>query len=466
MPNEEKLLPDDLLQVGASSAVWQSVFEAARHLNRFRFLWACRFILPNRVDFLDRLASSRRAIEKCFRVFTLINERAAIEESWARVVENLESCNTEEFETDFWPEHCAPLFDPDGLQYSDENRREINNQVESFLETLSAWICRARSHFTPMQEALFELGAAVDQLVRPRELNAVVDAIERIWSGTPIIGGWSRQPSPPQTIFLQSAREFRITTLLEDGIFLQGTLAELRNPAGRNVTTYSFDQIDRLADDERNRLLRMYPDWDVQARYIDDSLNRVSNRLNDLLELSGIKSGRAPLTAADFLTQSPRQLVDYSLREIKTTYLAYTTRYPSAAGQPQVRQDPEKSVNVNSSEKSQRPVSTIKTKRSTQNGEARIKIIAALAMCHEYDGESCLRTNPVGNNELARRARAAESTVSKFFKDEFGGRDGYLRACQDVSKLIASLRVLNNELRPRNFLGRLSGGEVDSSDAD
>jgi hypothetical protein len=100
-----------------------------------------------------------------------------------------------------------------------------------------------------------------------------------------------------------------------------------------------------------------------------------------------------------------------------------------------------------------------KRKRSTERGEARIKIIAALTKHHSYADGSCLNQDPIGNNELARMAGVAESTASSFFTKEFKGRSQYQAACRDVSLLVAMLKVLNSEFSPHHLYGRTPPGE-------
>lgn len=105
-----------------------------------------------------------------------------------------------------------------------------------------------------------------------------------------------------------------------------------------------------------------------------------------------------------------------------------------------------------------------KRKRSTKRGDARVKIIAALTKWHQYDGESCLKTDPIGNNKLARLAKVANSTVSKFFNDEFKGSNHYLRACLDAVQLIASLKMLNGDFQPSILQGNLIEPVVSGND--
>ena len=67
-----------------------------------------------------------------------------------------------------------------------------------------------------------------------------------------------------------------------------------------------------------------------------------------------------------------------------------------------------------------------KAKRSTERGEARVKLLAALTEHHKYADGSCLNLEPIGNNELARLAEVDQSTASAFFNREFnkGERGG------------------------------------------
>lgn len=61
------------------------------------------------------------------------------------------------------------------------------------------------------------------------------------------------------------------------------------------------------------------------------------------------------------------------------------------------------------------------TKRSTERGEGRLKLIGALTKHHQYAGGSCLNLEPIGNNDLAKAAAVSPSTASTFFNNEFQG---------------------------------------------
>jgi hypothetical protein len=98
-------------------------------------------------------------------------------------------------------------------------------------------------------------------------------------------------------------------------------------------------------------------------------------------------------------------------------------------------------------------------KRSTQKGEARDKIIAALNKHHEYADGGCLNLEPIGNNELARRAGVAKRSTSAFFRKEFQGYGKYRVVCRDPGRLADALKALNGEFSPHHLYGRRPAGE-------
>lgn len=115
---------------------------------------------------------------------------------------------------------------------------------------------------------------------------------------------------------------------------------------------------------------------------------------------------------------------------------------------------------------------TRKAKRSTEAGEARIKIIAELTRHHQYADGGCLNLQPIGNNELARRAEVSQSTAKVFFDKEFGDENGerghakYRGICRNPGQLVASLKILNNEYSPHNLYGRRPPGEDDRGEVE
>ena len=103
-------------------------------------------------------------------------------------------------------------------------------------------------------------------------------------------------------------------------------------------------------------------------------------------------------------------------------------------------------------------------KRSTEKGEARVKIIAALTTHHKYQDGSCLKLEPIGNNELAREVDVSPSTASAFFAKEFKGYTKYRATCRDTTQLVASLKLLNQDFSPHHLFGGKSpdgGGRDD-----
>jgi hypothetical protein len=111
----------------------------------------------------------------------------------------------------------------------------------------------------------------------------------------------------------------------------------------------------------------------------------------------------------------------------------------------------------------------IKKKKSTVRGEGQIKIVSALTKHHQYADGGCLNMTPIGNNELARLAEVSESTVSDFFNRQFnGGKKGglakYRAICGDAAKLVAALKLLNQEFSPHHLFGTKPPGEDEHDD--
>src|SRR5439155_2777655 len=92
-------------------------------------------------------------------------------------------------------------------------------------------------------------------------------------------------------------------------------------------------------------------------------------------------------------------------------------------------------------------------KRSTERGEGRVKLIAALTKHHQYADGGCLNLEPIGNNELARLAGVAKRTASAFFDKEFQGHGKYKAFCADAGRLAAALKLLNGEFAPHLLYG-------------
>jgi hypothetical protein len=102
-----------------------------------------------------------------------------------------------------------------------------------------------------------------------------------------------------------------------------------------------------------------------------------------------------------------------------------------------------------------------KSKRSTERGEGRTKLIGALTKHHKYADGSCLNLEPIGNNDLAKAADVSPSTASAFFNNEFRGHTKYKALCRDAGRLAAALKLLNNEFSPHNLYGGRPADEGD-----
>lgn len=105
--------------------------------------------------------------------------------------------------------------------------------------------------------------------------------------------------------------------------------------------------------------------------------------------------------------------------------------------------------------------SPTKPKRSAERGKCQVKLIAALTKHHKYADGGCLNLEPIGNNELAKAAGVSASTASAFFNDKFQGHTKYKALCRDAGKLIAALKLLNNEFAPHNLYGRRPASKGD-----
>lgn len=109
----------------------------------------------------------------------------------------------------------------------------------------------------------------------------------------------------------------------------------------------------------------------------------------------------------------------------------------------------------------------VRTKRSTESGEARAKIVAALTAHHKYGNGSCGNFGPIGVNELARLAEVSSGSVSQFFQKHFAEPDAkagegltrYKAACRERAKLCDALELLNGDKPPWALWKRYSGDD-------
>ena len=102
-----------------------------------------------------------------------------------------------------------------------------------------------------------------------------------------------------------------------------------------------------------------------------------------------------------------------------------------------------------------------RAKRSTERGEGRAKLTAALTKHHKYADGSSLNLEPIANNELARLAEVSRSTASAFFNDKFKSHLRYRAICRDARNLADALKVLNDEFSPYELYGRRPADELD-----
>jgi hypothetical protein len=99
----------------------------------------------------------------------------------------------------------------------------------------------------------------------------------------------------------------------------------------------------------------------------------------------------------------------------------------------------------------------VKPKKSTQQGDARAKLIAALTAHHQYENGGCGNTEPVGVNVLARTAEVSGSTVSGFFETQFKGHAQYKAMCHNSpALLVTALKLLNGEVLPHVLIESFS----------
>ena len=94
-----------------------------------------------------------------------------------------------------------------------------------------------------------------------------------------------------------------------------------------------------------------------------------------------------------------------------------------------------------------------KKKKSTDRGDGRTKLIAALVKHHQYADNCCLNTAPIGNNELATAAGVSTSTASEFFSDKFEGHSKYKAVCRQRDRLLSALMLLNDDYSPHHLYG-------------
>ncbi len=98
-------------------------------------------------------------------------------------------------------------------------------------------------------------------------------------------------------------------------------------------------------------------------------------------------------------------------------------------------------------------------KRSTTKGDARTKLISALALHHKYGQTGYLNLEPIGCNAIAELAKVSGSTASKFFERNFGGHSSYMAKCRDAKSLTAKLKLLYDEFADPSYGGEPMQGD-------
>lgn len=110
----------------------------------------------------------------------------------------------------------------------------------------------------------------------------------------------------------------------------------------------------------------------------------------------------------------------------------------------------------------------VQPRKTTSKGGAPKKIIAALIFHHEYYNGSIGKQEPIGANQLASNAKVGAGSVSRFFNKQFAGNqkgvsghESYkAMALNSKEKLIASLKALNGEYQPYDFVTARTPVEV------
>jgi len=215
--------------------------------------------------------------------------------------------------------------------------------------------------------------------------------------------------------------------------------AEFTEAAALQWLDWALDMIDAARDMLRGK---PYP-----YRYYRDDADRII----DLLHEKGCCS-----TPAQW-KQQVRSVMEASLRSEEDDY-ACTRR-----GLVELRQ-----LLGGGSETKKEGV--VRKKKSTQPGEARLKMVAALTTHHKYADGSVLNTDPISTRELARIAGVALGSVTNFMNREFNkgqkdGRKRYEAICDCPQLLAVALRALNGELAPYNLIP-IDANQVASDDED
>jgi hypothetical protein len=183
----------------------------------------------------------------------------------------------------------------------------------------------------------------------------------------------------------------------------------------------------------------------------DDAAEAKRNALDRAIALLTVEGGEKAAAMEKLIARVQLQT---GMDKARVINMPLTDFVAAAMGQSSPESPAEENADAGDGNSSTRP----KAKRSTERGEARAKLIAALTRHHRYADDGCLNLEPIGNNELARKAAVAKRTASEFFKDEFnagekGGHVKYRAICTDQSRLLAAIKLLNQEYSPHHLFG-------------
>ena len=127
---------------------------------------------------------------------------------------------------------------------------------------------------------------------------------------------------------------------------------------------------------------------------------------------------------------------------------------------------PESSVDDGTPKIDSQDSSKKKSKRSTEKGEARAKIISTWTLHHQYRDGGALNFEPIGVNELARQSDVSSGSVTTFFNEVFDGHAKYRSACHLKHPLLRALKEQNDDFSPEPQYDAALLDERDEDEAD
>ena len=187
----------------------------------------------------------------------------------------------------------------------------------------------------------------------------------------------------------------------------------------------------------------------------------------------------------------PKSLLNLALRSINPTIRAYSDKSIEGKGYPgeekgsmslwereegyvealEIRLEPDYyTATKNAIDTFRHIVNEVESERgdggkgsTTPPGGAQLKIVAALTRHHDYANGSCLNTEPIGSNALAKQAGVSSGSTSSFFAENFGSHVKYTHVCRTPATLAAYLKAVNAGFSPWVTFGEVPG-ESDPDD--